>query len=212
MLNCEYGIDGKACVGRKGIANICLEITGKAAHAGIAYYNGASAIREAAYKILALEALSQPDGNTVNCGVIDGGDKANIIADRCTILVDVRSLQEAGLKEAVAQVRAIAEETHVPGTRCTMTVRSCRPPMEPRQENYALLSRLSQMAVELGMEPLEGFISGGGSDAAYTTRMGIPTVCSIGPTGGEVHTLHEYANLDSLPQRSKLIARAICEL
>lgn len=212
VLNCEYGIDGKACVGRKGIANICLEITGKAAHAGIAYFNGASAIREAAYKILALEALSQPDGNTVNCGVIDGGDKANIIADRCTILVDVRSLQEAGLEEAVAQVRAIAEETHVPGTRCTMTVRSCRPPMEPRQENYALLSRLSQMAVELGMEPLEGFISGGGSDAAYTTRMGIPTVCSIGPTGGEVHTLHEYANLDSLPQRSKLIAKAICEL
>lgn len=211
-LNCEYGIEGKACVGRKGIANIRLEISGKAAHAGNAYFSGASAIREAAHKILALEALSQPDGNTFNCGIVEGGKKSNVVADHCTIFVDVRSLDEQGLKDAVAQVRTIADHSQVPGTSCIMTVQSCRPPMEPRPENYALLARLNQMAEDLGMSPLEPFISGGGSDATYTTRMGIPTVCSLGPTGGKIHTREEFANLHSLPQRSKLIAKAICEL
>lgn len=212
VLNCEYGVEGRACVGRKGIANILLEITGKAAHAGIAYFDGSSAIREAAHKILAIEALSQPDGNTYNCGVVRGGDKTNIVPASCTVEVDVRSLAEQGLNEAVAQVREIAEHTYVEGTSCVMTIRSCRPPMEPTRANYALLERVSRMAVELGMKPLEPFISGGGSDAAYTTRMGIPTICSIGPSGGEVHTLKEYAILSSLPERCKLIAKAICEL
>lgn len=212
VLNCEYGVAGKACVGRKGIANLLLNITGRAAHAGIDYFHGASAIREAAHKILAIESLSQPNGNTFNCGIVQGGDKPNVVAAHCTVQVDVRSFREESLREAVEQVRQIAAHNEVAGTSCTVTELSCRPPMEPRQENYHLLERLNAMAAELGMEPLEPYLSGGGSDAAYTTRMGIPTVCSLGPVGGNVHTTQECAYLKTLPERAKLLAKAICEL
>lgn len=212
VLNCEHGMEGKACIGRKGIVNICLEITGKTAHAGIAYFDGASAVREAAHKILAIEELSCPDGNTYNCGIVRGGDKTNIVPASCVVDVDVRSLEESGLEEAVNHVRKIAEHSYVEGTFCVMSINSHRPPMEPTQANRALLERINEMAAELGLKPLAPFISGGGSDAAYTTRMGIPTVCSLGPTGDEVHTRKEYANLASLPERSKLIAKVICEL
>lgn len=212
VLNCEHGMEGKACIGRKGIVNIHLAITGKTAHAGIAYFDGASAIREAAHKVLAMEALSRPDGNTYNCGVICGGDKTNIVPASCTLDVDVRSLEEAGLNEAVEHVREIAAHSYVEGTSCVMSINSRRPPMEPTAANRALLDRINELGEEIGLKPLAPFISGGGSDAAYTTRMGIPTVCSLGPTGDEVHTRNEYANLSSLPERSKLIAKVICEL
>ena len=74
------------------------------------------------------------------------------------------------------------------------------------------LARINELAAELGMAPMKPVVSGGGSDAAYTTRMGIPTVCSIGPCGWDVHTVRERADLSTLPVRAKLVAKCICEL
>lgn len=212
VLNCESGTEGKLVVGRKGIGNLKLEIAGKAAHAGGSYFDGASAVREAAHKILAMEALSQPGGNTFNCGVVRGGTRTNIVPEACIIEVDIRSLEVQSMEEAIEQVRQIAEHTYVEGTSCTMTIRSIRPPMEPTPANRALLERINALAAELGMEPMEGMISGGGSDAAYTTRMGIPTICSIGPCGWDVHTVRERSDVATLPVRAKLVAKCICEL
>ena len=84
--------------------------------------------------------------------------------------------------------------------------------MEPTPANHALLERINVLAADLGMEPMEGMISGGGSDAAYTTRMGIPTICSIGPCGWDVHTVRERSDVATLPVRAKLVAKCICEL
>lgn len=211
-LNCESGSQGMIIVGRKGIGNIVLKITGKAAHAGVCYYSGASAVREAAHKILAIEAMSTPDGNTFNCGIVCGGTKTNIVPESCTVEVDIRSMEEASMQEAIERVREIADHSYVEGTTCTMTIGSVRPPMEPVEANWKLLERINVLAAELGMEPMEGRISGGGSDAAYTTRMGIPTVCSIGPCGWDVHTVRERADVSTLPVRAKLVAKCICEL
>lgn len=211
-LNCESGTKGKLVVGRKGIGHVTLEITGKAAHAGGSYFDGASAIREAAHKILAIEALSQPGGNTFNCGVIRGGTRTNIVAEACTVGIDVRSLEAQGMQTALEQVRQIAEHSYVEGTSCVMQVGAIRPPMEPTAANYALLDRINALAAELGMEHCEGVVSGGGSDAAYTTCMGIPTICSIGPCGWDVHTVRERSDVSTLPERAKLVAKCICAL
>lgn len=212
VLNCESGTNGKLVVGRKGIGNVELQITGRAAHAGGSYFDGASAVREAAHKIVAIEAMSQPGGNTFNCGIIHGGTKTNIVPEACTVEVDIRALEVHKMEEAIEQVRQIAEHTYVEGTSCSMTIRSIRPPMEATPANYALLERINEFAAELGMEPMEGMISGGGSDAAYTTRMGIPTICSVGPCGWDVHTVRERADITTLPVRAKLMAKCICEL
>lgn len=212
VLNCESGADGVAVIGRKGIGHVTLEITGKAAHAGVCYFDGASAIREAAHKILAIEALSQPNGNTFNCGIISGGTKTNIVPEHCTVQVDIRAMEEKKMEEAIEQVREIAAHAYVKGTSCQVHVGAIRPPMEANAANRELLERINVLAVELGMKPLEGKVSGGGSDAAYTTRMGIPTVCSIGPCGWDVHTIHERSDVSTLPVRAKLVAKCICEL
>ena len=212
VLNCESGSDGIIVVGRKGIGNLELTITGKAAHAGVCYFDGVSAVREAAHKIIAIEALSEADGNTFNCGIVRGGTKTNIVPESCVIEVDIRSMEETRMEQAIEQVREIAARSYVEGTSCTVKIKSIRPPMEPNEANCGLLDRINKLAAELGMGPFTGKISGGGSDAAYTTRMGIPTVCSIGPCGWDVHTVRERADLSTLPVRAKLVAKCICEL
>ena len=212
VLNCESGTVGKLVVGRKGIGNVELQITGKAAHAGGSYFDGASAVREAAHKILAIEALSQRGGNTFNCGIVHGGTRPNIVPESCSVQIDIRSLEVEGMNAAIEQVRQIAEHTYVEGTACTMTIGSIRPPMEANEANYALIARINELAAELGMAPMTPVVSGGGSDAAYTTRMGIPTVCSIGPCGWDVHTIRERSDIATLPVRAKLVAKCICEL
>jgi len=212
VLNCESGTEGLIVVGRKGIGNLKLTITGQAAHAGVCYFSGVSAIREAAHKILAIEALSTPDGNTFNCGMIQGGTKPNIVPEQCVIHVDIRAMEEKAMDAAIRQVQEIAEHSYVEGTSCKVEIDSIRPPMEPNAANHDLLDRINVLAEKLGMKPFTPVVSGGGSDAAYTTRMGIPTVCSIGPCGWDVHTIKERSDVSTLPVRAKLVATCICEL
>lgn len=200
VLNCEPGSKSAMTVGRKGIANLTLTITGKAAHAGGAYFQGASALREAAHKLLAIEALSQPDGCTFNCGILEGGSKANVIPEHCTMTLDVRSMTTQGLEEAVEKVKEIAATSYVPGTVCTVECNSIRPPMEATEKNMDLFNRINDLVQRHGQPPLTPQRSGGGSDASYTTIAGIPTVCSAGVQGGSIHSTGEYAVISSLEE------------
>ena len=61
------------------------------------------------------------------------------------------------------------------------------------------------------LEELRPIIRGGGSDSAYTVDIGIPTVCSMGAVGDYVHTVREYAKVDSLPMRAKILGGVIAE-
>ena len=80
-FNCEVAGVDEVVVSRKGILRYKLEISGIASHAGIDYFSGASAVREAAHKILALESLSVQGGTTFNCGIINGGQLTNIVPE-----------------------------------------------------------------------------------------------------------------------------------
>ena len=99
-LCCESGNrNGDAAVGRKGVLKLEVTVNGKAAHAGSAYSEGISAIKEAAHKIIAIEQYAADDHVTINCGVISGGTKPNIVPASCSFELDVRFL-EPGEKEA----------------------------------------------------------------------------------------------------------------
>lgn len=48
--------------------------------------------------------------------------------------------------------------------------------------------------------------TGGGSDAAYTTQLGIPTLDSIGVESENIHSKNECAIISSLKEAAKRIA------
>ena len=211
-FNCETGREGTLTVGRKGIMRLLVCVQGKAAHAGNDYFSGVSAVKEAAHKVLAIEALSTPEGATFNCGVIKGGTKSNVVPATCQFEVDVRGKTLDALEKAREQVEEIAAYSYVPGSSAKMEIISRRPPMEHLHETDLLFDKVCAASKRYGLESVRPLEKGGGSDSAYLIQVGIPTVCSFGPTGTGEHTVSEQADISSLQSRAKLLAASIMEV
>jgi glutamate carboxypeptidase len=81
VLEPGTGLTGKLKTARKSVGRYVLSVQGKAAHAGVSFGDGASAIVEAARQIQAITSLTDLErGITVNPGVINGGTRSNVVA------------------------------------------------------------------------------------------------------------------------------------
>ena len=60
--------------------------------------------------------------------------------------------------------------------------------------------------------PYEPFFSGGASDAAYASAMGIPVICASGPVVDFQHTRRERVLKASMAERAKVHTKVIVEL
>ena len=212
FLNLEGCSAGKACLQRKGIITYRLIITGKEAHASRCATEGASAILDAAYKIIELEKLKDAEGLTCNCGTIEGGSVANTVPGKCEILANIRFATQAQLEWVKDYVKGIAETVHVPGCTCELKQESFRVAMEHEERNVQLLAQLNEAFVACGMDALAPHKGTGGSDAADVTVYGIPCIDNLGVVGAGIHSIHESAQIPSLVQSAKWLAAAALAL
>ena len=91
VLEPAYGIKGALKTARKGVGEYTLTVTGKAAHSGLDFEKGESAIVELAKQITAIARLVDlKRGLTLNVGQISGGTRTNVIAAQATASLDVR--------------------------------------------------------------------------------------------------------------------------
>ena len=74
--------------------------------------------------------------------------------------------------------------------------------------NAGLLEIYRKAAKQAGLE-LEGEATGGCADSGFTASVGTPTICGVGPVGGNAHTAQEYLELDSIVPRAQTLALAI---
>ncbi len=209
FLNCESTRGNTAVLWRKGLSRYEFEITGKSIHASRCAEGGASAILEAAQKIIELEKWKEKDGVTCNCGVISGGTAANTVPEKCTFTAEIRFNTNAELEYAESIIKKIAEKQYIDGTSCELKKIVSRPAMEKCDRNFELLKKMNEIYKKCGLPELTARQSLGGSDAAEVTQSGIPCVDSIGVAGDKIHTPDEYALLSSLSQAAKRIA-AVC--
>src|SRR5439155_27001781 len=83
---------GEYVTRRKGAGKCWLEVEGRSAHAGVQPELGASAIHALGAKIVELAALTNFDtGTTVNVGVVRGGTRSNVVAERAEAEIDLRA-------------------------------------------------------------------------------------------------------------------------
>lgn len=205
FLNTESNYDEKVVLIRKGIARYRLVISGRSAHSSKCP-QGASAIAEAAYKILELEKLKDTDNLTCNCGVIHGGTVANTVPDHCEFIADIRFATQEDYAQVEKLIQTVADTVYIPGCSCQVEKVSFRPAMPLCERNAELLEAMNRIYAQVGLSPVEMKMETGGSDAAYTTIAGIPTVDSIGVTGGRIHSPEEFAYLRSLAEAAKRYA------
>ena len=157
---------------------------GRAAHAGVEPEKGRSAILEAARIVTELHALNgRWPGVTVNVGVIGGGTRPNVVAERCALEVDVRAVTRDSLVEAEAAIRAITQPRVVPDVTVEIEETGRHWPMEKLERSGRLVDHAVALAADLGF-PLRDAATGGASDANTTAGMGVPTIDGLGPIGG----------------------------
>ena len=212
FFNLEGGSPGQVCIGRKGIVSFNFTVTGIEAHSAGCATNGANAILEAAYKIIELEKFKDRYGLTCCCAVINGGTKHNIVPGECKFVANVRFAKMSELDYFISEAERICEDIKVPGCTCKMEIPRIRPAMEVCDRNIELVGKMNDILRENGFEELKWVTNSGGSDAANVSAAGIPTVDSMGPFGGKIHTPNEFGIISSLAEQTKKLAIIAYEL
>ncbi len=194
---------------RKGVLGSTFIITGIEAHGSLCARKGANAIREAAHKILLIEEFKDHNGITCNVGLINGGKKRNIVAGNCEFTVDTRFSTNEEYEFIVSELKKIAENNLVKGCTCEFKITNLRPSMDLTKTNLDFLDKINKCFEKYGFSKKEIGSGAGGSDAAEVTQAGIPCVDCIGVKGDYIHSLNEYAVLDSLADSAKRMAAII---
>ncbi len=209
----ESGLpDGTLVTRRKGGGVIRLDVEGIASHCGTAPEKGASAIREAARKVVAIEDLTDFDHVTFNCGKISGGTSVNTIPAACGVDICIRFHSNQERDAAMEKVRAICNKVETPNTRCTLGPLMGFPAMEELPRTAELVKVYGDASEALGLGRPGTVGTAGCSDSAYTTSMGIPTLCAVGVLGEGQHSPHEHASISSLLSQAKRLTAAILAL
>ena len=208
VLECARA-NGDIVSSRKGIADYTISIVGRAAHAGVEPEKGRSAIVEAANQVLAFHALNgRWPTVTVNAGVVRGGTRPNVVAERCELEVDLRAATVDAFDAAAAELERIAGSPTVQGVRVEVRRTAGHPPMEKTDASARLVSLAVTIAEELGFA-LKDAATGGASDANTTAALGLPTIDGLGPVGGDDHSVDEWLDLGSVVPRTTLLAALI---
>ena len=212
FFNLEGGDYGEICLQRKGISTFTFRITGIEAHSSKCATEGASAIREAAYKILELEKFKDADGITCSCGVIKGGTVSNTVPGYCAFRANFRywSMDEYAVVENFCT--ELAKKVYVQGCTTEVERTGHRVAMFDSPLNRELLRKMNDIFVKNGLPALTPVKKMGASDAADITSYGIPCVECVGVVGGKIHSIGEYAEIKSLTHSAKLLALATSEL
>ncbi len=198
------GLSGKLKTARKGVGAYTISIRGRAAHAGVDFGNGASAIIELARQVEKIAGFTNLDrGLTVNPGVISGGTRSNVVAAEAVAHVDIRVQK---LKDFAALDRKF-QSLKPFDKRCSVTVTGGlnRPPMERSAGTVALYRNAQKVAKSMGFS-IEESATGGGSDGNFTAALGVPTLDGLGPVGEGAHAPHESILIDRIADRIALFA------
>lgn len=202
-----YALQGAVKTARKGVGQYTLKVSGKAAHSGLDFEKGASAIVELSRQIIEISKLIDLErGTTLNVGAIQGGGRVNVVPAEASAVLDVRVTGKAEAADIDQKLRSLRPFN--PECRLEITGGMNRPPMERSAGTVQLYEKARAIAAQLGWN-LEEAAVGGGSDGNFTAALGVPTLDGLGAVGEGAHSSGENIMIDELPRRAALLATLI---
>jgi glutamate carboxypeptidase len=223
--------DGETLVtARRGLTVWRLDARGRAAHSGVSYWEGRSALAAASSWAGEVQRMSERgDGPVVNVGRIVGGDsefvsdvgeehrfigtteRLNIVADRCLVEGEIRFLDLVDRDRVFrAMSRLCAEKADDWQVEMRLDEVELIPPMTVSTPGQRLADHLVVAAGEAGWR-LELETNRGG--VSFPNFLPDPAAVSVidglGPVGEGMHTREEYVDLRSLERRIALLAEAL---
>jgi glutamate carboxypeptidase len=204
VLEPAQGLDGAYKTARKGIGEFTVRVRGVAAHAGVDFSKGHSAVLELARQLQIIEEFTDlGSGITVNPGVVRGGTLSNVVAADAWTYVDFRFTSAKQAKEIERKFRMLRPINK----KCSIEVEGGvnRPPMERTKGTAGLFVRAATLAAKLGFD-LHEAATGGGSDGNFTSAIGVPTLDGMGAVGEGAHASNESILIEHLAPRTALLA------
>jgi glutamate carboxypeptidase len=195
---------------RKGVGHYLVQVTGVGAHSGVDFERGHSAVLELAKLIQTISNFTDLTRKlTVNCGVIAGGTRSNVVASSAYAEIDVRIAKASD----AAHIEKLFRRLKVSDPHCKLTITGGinRPPMERKPGTVALFKKARSLAAELGFV-LDEAATGGGSDGNFTAVLGVPTLDGMGAVGEGAHATHESVVIEHLVPRTALLAAMIASV
>ncbi|MBX9615163.1 MAG: hydrolase [Caulobacteraceae bacterium] len=204
--------DGTLAGARKGSGNFHLIVTGRAAHAGRAFHEGANAVAGAAVLAAALHELNgQRDGVTVNVARISGGGALNVVADNAVVRFNVRVPDLDAADWITVELAALAASPPFEGLSLDLHGGFTRPPKPMDAAQTALFEAVRQTGALLG-QTIAWSSSGGVCEGNNLHAAGLPNIDTLGVRGGLIHSHDEFAWPDSFVERAQLSTLMLCKI
>ncbi len=205
--------DGTLVGSRKGSGNFVAIVRGRSAHAGREPDVGRNAVNSMAEFIVELNSLPPGAlGLTVNVGYVEGGGPVNVVPDRAVCKFNVRITDQEDQKFFEDHLEVTEQKINrTDGISIEIHGGFSRPPKVLDSKTLRLLEQIGAAGRDLGLS-LEWRFSGGACDGNNLAALGLPTVDSLGATGGGIHSSNEYVLLHSIVQRAKLTALFLMKL
>jgi tripeptide aminopeptidase len=152
---------------------LTADFHGRAAHAGIRPEDGRSAIAAAANAIAAMRVGRLDPETTANVGTIEGGTAGNVVPERCLVMAEARSLDDARVEAVVTEMIDHFNDAAGAG-ECDLDLT-----VEKQFKGYRTRPGAPQVVLaeralrECGYEP-KRIVTGGGSDANAFEAAGFP--------------------------------------
>ncbi|MEX0745061.1 MAG: hydrolase [Phycisphaeraceae bacterium] len=199
--------DGALVSHRKGSGNFALVVRGRAAHAGRDFDKGRNAVAAAARAAQALDKMTHArHGITVNVARIDGGSPLNQVPDVAVVQFNVRYTDPKHEGDLRTKFDTLIDDINArEGYRATLHGGFGAPPKPTNDAIEAMLAHVRACGRALGMA-ITTRPTGGVCDGNRLVAAGLPTLDTLGPQGGHLHSEQEYVVLPSIVQRAKLTA------
>jgi glutamate carboxypeptidase len=201
------GAHGGLKTARRGSTRLRLHVTGLAAHAAVDPGAGVSATEELLDQLLAARRfLADHPSVLANVGVVAGGTRTNVVAERARADLGLRFVTGASER---AVLERLTEPVPVrPGADVRAEVLSRRPAWEPGAASAGLLAAVAAAAGRVGQD-VTGAPAPGAADTNLTGAAGLPTLDGFGPGGGGAHASIEHVRLPALASRAVLLAATL---
>lgn len=198
--------DGAVKLGRYGSTRLRLTVTGRAAHAALDLASGVSAIEELVDQLVAARAVAHDAGPAVlyNPGTIGGGGRTNVVADAAWADLGLRFADPVAESTVLAALRALPARRA--DAALAWTTLASRPAWQGCDADRAWHTELVTAGAASGMDVPSARPALGAADTNVLGATGVPCLDGFGPRGGGAHAEHEHISLDSLTERTTLLA------
>ncbi|NWG16447.1 MAG: M20/M25/M40 family metallo-hydrolase [Chloroflexi bacterium] len=213
-LGAIYAYSGDQIIlGHRGLVRYRLVCEGQAIHTGSSEWQdgtaGANAVTAMASLLLELERLQPPYSTHKYFApyrtiftpgtVISGGSSINVVPDRCEALLDIRITPEYNitqvedlLLDSIGKINRQRVKFHYELLN--------HAPAAISDENAPLFGIVEAAVRQVkGIEP-ERAVAGPANEGYLLIEQGIPTVCGLGPSGANAHSVDEYVEIKSLAE------------